>query len=568
MFKMGSAVLLIFLLCDSVLTYNILAVFPHNGKSHFYFFQPLLKGLAKYGHNVTVLSHFPQINVSRNYRDVSLMNPKLFHSTALELDMNDLSDFSKIINLLHAGQKMCESGLTAPSVTEFLKENNYFDLVLVEYFVSSCYLGFAHKYKAPVIGLSSTIMLPWQSEDMGNPSNPAYVPCISVSASDKMSFLQKVESTVKSIGVSYIYRRYISNNNQPIAEKVFGKDLPSVLDISKNTSLLFLNTYISTSRPKPLVPGIIEIGGIHIQDLQKLPKKQMMTYVGKLKQMVMYVGKPILILESANGVCSNGKCYNILGIFPHTGKSHFNIFEPLMKALVRKGHNVTVISHFPQKDVLKNYEDISLKGTFPILTNSFNIDGFSQSNLVRHYEFLRLLQMGQENCENVLTSHAIESFLKDNRKFDLTIIEYFFNDCFLGIAYKFKAPIVGITTSVMLSWNDNKLGNPSNPAYIPNHFMNAPYPMTFFDRVETTIANIVQDIIYNYYFVGVKNQEVAKKVFGNDLPPLCDIARNVTLMLLNSHFSLNYARPFVPAIIEVGGMHIEKPKQLSKVTYT
>ncbi|KAF5280027.1 hypothetical protein FQA39_LY05408 [Lamprigera yunnana] len=448
-----------------VLTYNILAVFPHNGKSHFYFFQPLLKGLAKYGHNVTVLSHFPQINVSRNYRDVSLMNPKLFHSTALELDMNDLSDFSKIINLLHAGQKMCESGLTAPSVTEFLKENNYFDLVLVEYFVSSCYLGFAHKYKAPVIGLSSTIMLPWQSEDMGNPSNPAYVPCISVSASDKMSFLQKVESTVKSIGVSYIYRRYISNNNQPIAEKVFGKDLPSVLDISKNTSLLFLNTYISTSRPKPLVPGIIEIGGIHIQDLQKLPKSYRRRGVETKEKMT------IKMRDSAEAVG-----------------------PPLIQVVPK------------------------------------------------------FLGPRATTCN------------RDQK--------YFFNDCFLGIAYKFKAPIVGITTSVMLSWNDNKLGNPSNPAYIPNHFMNAPYPMTFFDRVETTIANIVQDIIYNYYFVGVKNQEVAKKVFGNDLPPLCDIARNVTLMLLNSHFSLNYARPFVPAIIEVGGMHIEKPKQLSKVTYT
>jgi hypothetical protein len=34
---------------------------------------------------------------------------------------------------------------------------------------------------------------------------------------------------------------------------------------------------------------------------------------------------------------------------------------------------------------------------------------------------------------------------------------------------------------------------------------------------------------------------------------------------VNSHFSMQMARPTVPAIVEVGGIHIEKPKRPPEV---
>lgn len=42
---------------------------------------------------------------------------------------------------------------------------------------------------------------------------------------------------------------------------------------------------------------------------------------------------------------------NILGVFPLPGKSHFVMFERLMKRLAEKGHNVDVATHFPSKEV-------------------------------------------------------------------------------------------------------------------------------------------------------------------------------------------------------------------------
>lgn len=50
--------------------------------------------------------------------------------------------------------------------------------------------------------------------------------------------------------------------------------------------------------------------------------------------------------------------YRILGLFPFNGKSHFLMFEQMMKALARKGHQVDVVSTFPLKKPFQNYNDL------------------------------------------------------------------------------------------------------------------------------------------------------------------------------------------------------------------
>ncbi|XP_075223753.1 UDP-glycosyltransferase UGT5-like isoform X2 [Lycorma delicatula] len=46
------------------------------------------------------------------------------------------------------------------------------------------------------------------------------------------------------------------------------------------------------------------------------------------------------------------------------------------------------------------------------------------------------------------------------------------------------------------------------------------------------------------------------------MPPLWQIAKNTSLVLVNTHPTLNRPRPQVPAVIDVGGMHIGKPEKL------
>lgn len=64
-----------------------------------------------------------------------------------------------------------------------------------------------------------------------------------------------------------------------------------------------------------------------------------------------------------------------------------------------------------------------------------------------------------------------------------------------------------------------------------------------------------------------KSNTIAKRFFGPDLPDLSDLVYKINLLLVNSHFSVNQARPTVPNFVEVGGLHINEPKPLPEVLY-
>lgn len=69
--------------------FNILGIFIHPGKSHFDMFHSMILGLAEKGHNVTVISMFPEDNPPPTYRDVTL-NEIAGHKDAIDLKVRDI----------------------------------------------------------------------------------------------------------------------------------------------------------------------------------------------------------------------------------------------------------------------------------------------------------------------------------------------------------------------------------------------------------------------------------------------------------------------------------------------
>lgn len=69
---------------------------------------------------------------------------------------------------------------------------------------------------------------------------------------------------------------------------------------------------------------------------------------------------PMILLFLVCGGVSES--YKILGIFHTHSKSHYIAGGALMKALAEKGHDVTVISPFPQDKPLKNFRDVTVQG--------------------------------------------------------------------------------------------------------------------------------------------------------------------------------------------------------------
>lgn len=129
-----------------------------------------------------------------------------------------------------------------------------------------------------------------------------------------------------------------------------------------------------------------------------------------------------LLLVTFGGVLSAVNGANILGVFPINGRSHWVVYESVMKALAARGHNVTVITSFPQKTPVANYTDIDLSKTFPSAVNTVTIDRvlnvltsvFTNQQFISSHA-LRLCREGQKNPQ-------VQALLKSDIKFDVVNI--------------------------------------------------------------------------------------------------------------------------------------------------
>lgn len=90
---------------------------------------------------------------------------------------------------------------------------------------------------------------------------------------DQMNFFERWYNTILS-GYDWFLRRFYHIPLQTkIAEKHFGhlEPLPSINELRKNISIIFVNAHRAITSPRPSMPGLIHIGGAHIKASKPLP---------------------------------------------------------------------------------------------------------------------------------------------------------------------------------------------------------------------------------------------------------------------------------------------------------
>lgn len=262
-------------------------------------------------------------------------------------------------------------------------------------------------------------------------------------------------------------------------------------------------------------------------------------------------------------VISDVEAYRILGVFPHTSKSHATIFLAIMKGLVEKGHNVTVVSTRTFDTDRNNYVHVDLSKDIRVTMGTVNISIVNNDKaLTRYLTAYHLFNRNIDKCEKGLSSPTFQKFLKTRgEKYDVVIFEYFAVDCFLGVISKINAPIIGLSSSTLMPWVAERMGNPSNTAYVPNNLLAFSDKMSFWQRMENTVISIGHKLLFQFYKLP-RDKKLARKYIGKKGSKLEKFLYNSSLLLSNTHFSLNLPRPLVPNVIEIGGIHIEKPHPL------
>lgn len=161
-----------------------------------------------------------------------------------------------------------------------------------------------------------------------------------------------------------------------------------------------------------------------------------------------------------------------------------------------------------------------------------------------------------------LTSNA-QDFINDpgvtnlrNETFDLLVLGYMFNDFQIGVAAHFQCPIVVISTLKSSVLFRQLVGNPDGVAYTASPFLNFKGRMSFGQRLINFITTVVEHLItwaVNYFV----HEPIYRRNFPPDRYPSFDETRqNISLVLNNYHFSQGAIEAYLPAMVEVGGMHI------------
>ncbi|KAF5299930.1 hypothetical protein FQR65_LT19424 [Abscondita terminalis] len=83
------------------------------------------------------------------------------------------------------------------------------------------------------------------------------------------------------------------------------------------------------------------------------------------------------------------------------------------------------------------------------------------------------------------------------------------------------------------------MGNPNNPSYVP-------------DRHESI----------NFYWVSLPTQTAIMQRYFPGAPDLKDLFYNVSLSLVNSHFTNSLVVANLPNVVEIGGLHVRPPQRL------
>jgi glucuronosyltransferase len=173
------------------------------------------------------------------------------------------------------GQQICESELQTEGAGKLLNypSTERFDLIITEISWGECFFAFIHKFGSPpVIATSGIGIPPWISLTMGNPENPSYMPNFFLPYTSHMTFGERVLNFIIHNFILFLHEYRHIPAQEAIARKYF-KDFPPFWDIERNFSIVLVNTVPGVDDPRPLLPNVIPVGGMHIKDApDPLPK--------------------------------------------------------------------------------------------------------------------------------------------------------------------------------------------------------------------------------------------------------------------------------------------------------
>lgn len=181
----------------------------------------------------------------------------------------------------------------------------------------------------------------------------------------------------------------------------------------------------------------------------------------------------------------------------------------------------------------------------------------SKEESIGPHIFFKFLKWGMDVNNATLTHPEVQKLLKSKKKFDVMLYEMFINDALLGFAHHFNVPVIGMSTVGLSMFVAYYTGSSIPNSFVPNLMLGLPEEMNFKERLINTVGNLYVDVMFKNLFLPANNQ-MYNDHFPEPKPKLEELRKTkVSMVLANSHISLNGPKPFMSNVVEVGGIHID-----------
>ncbi|XP_063989913.1 UDP-glucosyltransferase 2-like isoform X2 [Diachasmimorpha longicaudata] len=229
----------------------------------------LVEVLADRGHQLDVVTVYPVKKTLKNHK-VILDLQKVVNSTINQFTIKLASKIARNtipIQTTLYGNDLCEY-LGLPELQEVMKnppQDPPYDLVIIEAFMSDCFVGVGYALNVPVIKVSPQIIYPWLETSVGQLQYPAFVPSRNTIYRHPMSFFTRVLNTIQNHYSQMLFHYYTDTVQNGQMRKYIDPNIPSIEELEKIVALVLVNSWPSLSGIQPTTPAIIPVGGLHIE---------------------------------------------------------------------------------------------------------------------------------------------------------------------------------------------------------------------------------------------------------------------------------------------------------------
>lgn len=381
---------------------RLLVILPVPLRDHQIVFRPLIESLAKRDHNLTIVTTDPQnfIKLATEKSDqIELIDLSFTHRLSvlnmLKNHENMMSGSDMLLTVYHVMRTVAVEELKSPQMQGLLANHTYraigdekeYDAVLVDWSGPALMNAFAHKFRAPLIGITPGGAYITTHEVVGNPNHPVAFPSIFMPFSEDLSLFQRVASTIFTLKSRYLYFTEELPKQDEIVKKFFGASTPSIWEIESNADLLLVNSYLTLGNARPVGPTTIHMGGIHA--MLEAEDKSLPWHLQHFLESQININN--------NGVAASGAGTNMV--------AYINLGAMLTRAFV-ESHRMEKLVKILEKssfDVVINTNGIDDDYAINTTTRIYLGSDFQQESLLAHERVkLFITPGGQRDIEDAI----------------------------------------------------------------------------------------------------------------------------------------------------------------------